>query len=602
MTRFGLTDCPSRKTKMGLHPPTASDRSRSQQSVPGTMGRQTPAPPIPDRHSLLMELSQAARVYYSECQPAGITIFAGYLARALPTVKQTSGPNNHGEIDMTVLNVGPGSDFATIAAAMSAAGPGDTIHLESGYSNETATISYSGMTIFGGANSRGIVLNLGVGIATVTMTGTAPFQLHDASDGNGIVGNAGNNRIFVTGGVDAVDGGLGIDRLVVDYRHATGAVTGDSTSNFTEAGGGGRTVTVTDGTFEHFTIITGSGADTITTGAGNDIINTHQGASTVSAGQGANIILGGANADTITALDGGNSVYAGGGTNTVTTGGGRDNIFTGTGSDTIVSGGGTDHIHLSGGADSVDAGSGDDRLIINYSAMTSNVSGGITGGNGVSGYVGHIADLLGSSVDFQRSESFTITTGRGNDRIATGNGADVLHGNGGDDVFFGGGGRDQLFGGAGRDQLNGGAGQDLIFAGFGNDLLRGGDGDDLMFGGGGNDLLRGGLGNDATSGGAGADVFIFFSVREASNSHGHDVIRDFEVGTDHINLASIDANWNLAGDQAFHFIGSAQFSSVAGELRYGEGMITGDNNGDGQADFTIEVGVGLALTHYDFVL
>lgn len=467
---------------------------------------------------------------------------------------------------MTIRTVGPTSDFPSIAAAMTVAGPGDTIYLEAGYSNETATISFNNMTIFGGAASQGIVLNLAPGIATVTMTGTAPMHLRDASDGNGIVGNAGNNLITVTGGVDAVDGGLGVDRLVVDYRHATGAVTGDSTSNFTEAGGGGRSVTMTDGTIEHFTILTGSGADTITTGAGNDIIKTGQGASTISAGQGANVIVSGADSDTITALGGGNRIHAGDGTNTVTTGGGRDVIFTGKGSDTIVAGGGMDQIHLHGGADTVDAGAGSDRLFLNYAAMTSAVSGGVAGGNLSTGYVGHIADLLGSSVDFQRAENFTITTGSGNDSLSTGKGNDALSGGAGRDVFNGGGGSDTLFGGAGDDRL------------------------------------RGGLGDDITRGGAGADVFVFATVKETGTGTGHDVIRDFEAGTDRIGLAGIDANWNLAGNQAFHFIGAAQFSSIEGELRYAAGLVTGDVNGDGLADFSIEVGPLLALTQHDFVL
>ena len=104
------------------------------------------------------------------------------------------------------------------------------------------------------------------------------------SDGNGIVGNDGDNIITVTGGADAVSGGLGTDRLVVDYRLASGAITGNSTTNVAEAGGLGI-VTITNGRFEHFTILTGSGADTITTGAGDDIINTGEGASTVTAGQ-----------------------------------------------------------------------------------------------------------------------------------------------------------------------------------------------------------------------------------------------------------------------------------------------------------------------------
>ena len=123
---------------------------------------------------------------------------------------------------MTVHTVGPNSDFPSIAAAMRVSGPGDTIRLERGYSNETATVAYSGMTITGGVYSHNILLNLGLGVATVTLAGRAPFDVNDASDGNGIVGNARNNLITVTGGVDAVDGGLGVDRLVVDYRNAIG--------------------------------------------------------------------------------------------------------------------------------------------------------------------------------------------------------------------------------------------------------------------------------------------------------------------------------------------------------------------------------------------
>ncbi len=467
---------------------------------------------------------------------------------------------------MSTYTVGPTSDFPSIAAAMQVSGPGDILRLEFGYSNETATIALSGMTIFGGAYSHNIILNLGLGVATVTLTGNAPIRVHDASDGNGIVGNAGNNLITVTGGVDAVDGGLGVDRLVVDYRDAIGAVTGDSTSNFTEAGGGGRMVTITDGTIEHFTILTGRGTDTVTTGAGNDIIKTGQGASTVSAGQGANTIVGGGNADTITALDGGNSIHAGNGANTITTGGGADVIYCGIGADTIIAGGGSDRITLRGGADSVNAGAGDDRLIIDYAAMTSNMSGGVTGGNLLTGYVGHVADRAGSSIDFQESENFTIMAGSGNDSLALGNGADVLWGNAGSDRLNGGGGQDQLDGGAG------------------------------------NDTLRGGLGTDTVKGGAGADIFVFASVAEASTGFGDDRITDFQIGIDRIALAAIDADLNATGNQSFHFIGSTQFSSIAGELRYANGLVTGDVNGDSVADFAINIGAVSGLTQSDFLL
>ena len=85
-----------------------------------------------------------------------------------------------------------------------------------------------------------------------------------------------------------MNGGFGIDRLVVDYHLATGAITGNSTSNFSEAGGGGRTVTITDGTFENFTVLTGAGADTLTVGDGSNVVSAGNGANTITAGDGVN--------------------------------------------------------------------------------------------------------------------------------------------------------------------------------------------------------------------------------------------------------------------------------------------------------------------------
>ena len=197
---------------------------------------------------------------------------------------------------MPIFTVGPNSTYPSIAAAMLAAGPNDTIQLEAGYSNETAVVTHTGMIITGDASSVGIVLQLGNAIATVALAGAAAINLLDAIDGNGIVGNDGNNLITVTAGADSVSGGLGHDRLFVDYRLATGAVTGDSTSNVTEAGGGARMVTINGG-FEDFTIWTGAGADTITTGAGDDDIRTGEGAGTVTTGGGDDILVGGSGDD-----------------------------------------------------------------------------------------------------------------------------------------------------------------------------------------------------------------------------------------------------------------------------------------------------------------
>ena len=61
-----------------------------------------------------------------------------------------------------------------------AAAAGDTILLETGYSNETATVTHHGMTVSGDATSTGIVLQLGAGIATFFLAGTAPINVLDA--------------------------------------------------------------------------------------------------------------------------------------------------------------------------------------------------------------------------------------------------------------------------------------------------------------------------------------------------------------------------------------------------------------------------------------
>jgi serralysin len=81
-----------------------------------------------------------------------------------------------------------------------------------------------------------------------------------------------------------------------------------------------------------------------------------------------------------------------------------------------------------------------------------------------------------------------------------------------------------------------------------------------------------------------------------------DTIKDFHRGSDHIDLRSIDANTKVASDQAFTFIGKAGFHGKAGELRFADGIVSGDVNGDRTADFKIKV-VGLfALSKGDFYL
>ncbi|GAA3997762.1 M10 family metallopeptidase C-terminal domain-containing protein [Sphingomonas humi] len=131
----------------------------------------------------------------------------------------------------------------------------------------------------------------------------------------------------------------------------------------------------------------------------------------------------------------------------------------------------------------------------------------------------------------------------------------------------------------------GGSGRDVIWGNEVANRLDGGDGDDVLNGFEGADTLFGGRGND---------TFKFTVVEKG------DIIADFARG-DRIDLSGIDANANAARDQAFSWIGGKAFSGAAGELRYSGGLIEGDVNGDGVADFSVKLLGAPVLGTSDFI-
>lgn len=132
---------------------------------------------------------------------------------------------------------------------------------------------------------------------------------------------------------------------------------------------------------------------------------------------------------------------------------------------------------------------------------------------------------------------------------------------------------------AGNDTLNGAGEWDTLYGLAGNDALNGGNGSDILSGGDGNDILSGGDGPDALNGGAGADTFKYASFSHASG----DRIVDFSTG-DRIDFSAV------AGHK---FIGNAQFTGVAGQIRYyspASGNYTYiqiDSDGDSEGDASI---------------
>ena len=347
---------------------------------------------------------------------------------------------------MSVLTVGPNSTYSTIAAAIAAANPSDTISLEAGYSNDTATVTVNKLFVTGASSSTHIHLQLGAGVHILTLQGDASISVFDNSGNNTITGNDGADFITVTNGADVVHGGLGTDHLTVDYASSVSTVVG-STTNITDGG----THSVTFDGIENFRIDTGSGDDTLTLGDGTNVINTRAGNDTVTggdggdrinagsgndtatAGNGTNKILGSTGDDILTGGNGHNSVDGGVGNDTITTGSSFDVIRAGLGDDTVHSGGGQDRIFLTGGADSVDGGRGTDT--VDYSAMSLAVTVSLANGGAQAVNV-NATDTL-TSIENLTGSAFD----------------DTLTGNAGTNVLTGGLGADHLTGAAGADSF-----------------------------------------------------------------------------------------------------------------------------------------------------
>jgi len=280
------------------------------------------------------------------------------------------------------------------------------------------------------------------------------------------------------------------------------------------------------------------------------------------------------------------------------------------GNDLLYGAAGDDLLDGSWGDDTLLGGSGNDQLDGSYG------NDSLNGGNGGDTYLVSGNEAGGWS-SFASFDSYNDSGTSGVDRILAVGPGDVDVGLNGFSASSGierieaaaGVGRVRLLGGWNGDILDFSkialVGGSFVFDGFyGNDTITGSSNADTISGGGGDDRLIGVLGADQLTGSSGCDTFVFNSVAEIGIAPGSsDIITDFVSQVDKIDLVNIDANLNVAGDQAFRYIGSAAFYRVAGQLRLADQILSGDINGDGLADFRLGLtGVSALLSTTDLRL
>ncbi|OYU57416.1 MAG: hypothetical protein CFE30_36380, partial [Bradyrhizobium sp. PARBB1] len=421
----------------------------------------------------------------------------------------------------------------------------------------------------------------------VTITGSSSANVltggagNDTLDGNGgadiLAGGAGNDTLTYHGSELTLDGGTGTNTLLlaaaggitrIDLSFAPGAdeTTGDmvNVANIQNVDatilGAGQGLILT-GSASANTLLTGAGDDVIHGGGGGDVVNAGGGNDTVDywasevsldGGGGTNTLVlrnaitvalanadqtagdttavaGFANVDA-SALSTGVSLTGSSGANMLQGGAGDDVLDGNGGADILAGGAGDDTITYRGTEASLDGGTGVDALVLAAASGITAISFAV--GAGADQTVGDAIGVTNfESLDASAlASALTVTGASSANRITTGSGNDVIHGGGGADTILAGAGNDSVDYWGTEASIDGGAGSNTLVLKSGAilDLSAGDqsagdlatvtgfahvDGSGLtslqaatITGTSGANILTGGAGSDTLDGNGGADV------------------------------------------------------------------------------------------------
>jgi Ca2+-binding RTX toxin-like protein len=418
----------------------------------------------------------------------------------------------------------------------------------------------------------------------VRRVGSAASQtLAGGAFNDALSGRGGDDRLLGHGGNDTLNGGVGRDTM---------------------EGGAGNDTYFVDNLGDVVRELVGQGIDTVRASLGYAL---------------------GDNVEALTLLGASDIYGVGNALPNMILGNSGDNILDGkAGADTLKGGAGNDTYMVDTAADIVSelAGQGIDtvRSILSYVLGTNLENLTLLGTGNLNAIGNALANTLqgnsGNNVLDGKTGADILKGGAGNDTYVVDNVGDVVTevaGGGSDTVqasvsyTLAGNIETLTLTGTGNTNGTGNALANTLIGNIGINTLNGAEGNDTLSGGLGNDTLVGGLGRDVLTGGAGADRFDFNAVNESAAAlTTRDLIVDFVPGSDRIDLSTIDANSTVVGNQAFAFIGAAAFHRIAGELRqsaFGAAtVVSGDVNGDGVADFQVQLNASYALSAGNFVL